>query len=329
MSSIRKAGVEFYPGVGVSPDLTGLASTLTAKYKKRGDASYTDVSSSFVEDNPGTYSVPVTLSVVGDYQFIIESTSDDIENLEGNILVTAASIDDVKSAVDGLQSDITAIKDTTDLLNTTELENLSEQITAVDTNLGNLTSLVDTVDANDSITSIRELLIAIQDGGVNVDNLVNGQADVQAMLRGDEFLSDGTTSNPLYGNGLDDIYGKVETLLTDVQSAITTAKDNVISEIDTFKTSVEGKVDAVKTVVDANKLTLEDAGYGLSALKDLLDALTTNVNNIDTSNTDVTDILNDATNGLAAIKTTIMDKLDSMDTKLDGIGGSTRARIIL
>lgn len=326
MSATRKAGVEFYPGVGVSPDLTGLAATLSAKYKQRGDASYTAVTGSFTEDNPGTYSIPTTITAVGDYQFIIESTDPAIENLEGNILVTAASIDDVKSAVDALQLDVTGIKATTDLLNTTELENLSEQITLVDTNLGNLTTLVDTVDANDGITSLRELLTDIQSGGVNVDSLINGQADIAAMLRGDEFLADGTTANPLHNNGLDEIHGKVDTLLVDVQTAITTAHDNIVTEMGLAKVSIETKIDAVQTVVDANKLTLEDAGYGLAALKDLLDALTTDVAD---SETNLTNILNDATNGLSAIKTAIMDKLTSMDAKLDTIGGSTRSRIYL
>jgi hypothetical protein len=307
---MRKVGVSYDVTRVLRPELTGLADTMSLKYKKKGDANYTDAGNVFVEDAEGLYVAPITYASKGVYHVVVDSTDARIKQFAGYVEVDEFNIDDVKGLVDGVQADVTAIKAKTDLLNTAELENLSEQITAVDTNLTALTDLVDTVDGGDAITSIRELLLDIQSGGVNVESLVNGQADVKAMLRGDEFLSDGTTPNPLHNKGLDEIYGKVETLLVDVQTAITSAKDSIEGNIASFKASVEGKVDAVKSVIDAHTVTLGDASSGLvKSVNDILTAISEGGN---------TEIRFDAIDtAISDMQTALTNKLDSMDAKLD------------
>ena len=91
---------------------------------------------------------------------------------------------------------------------------------------------------------------------------------------------------------------------------------------------------AVKTVVDANKATLEDAGYGLSALKTLIDTANTSLTAANADTDSIIATLGDATNGLAAINTNITTRFDTvdatlstMDGKLDSIGAGISAEV--
>jgi len=422
MSSIRKAGVAFYPGVGVSPDLTGLASTFALKYMKRG-GSFVDAGLTFTEDNAGTYTAPLTLTEVGDYIVIIESSDSRIENLEGNVLVTAASIDDVNNAVTALQSDMTSVKTQIDLLDEESVNSLKTDVSNIQSTLSELSTLIDSSgytglkitgdvtseleigdeinDRDDSgsgtvvsidfdgtdtwvtldnrsgswtvgdvievqskpnlsgavgapyddtvnpMDSVMEFVKAINDeleGGFGALGVLKGYTDnIELMLEGKQYKNtDGSIVIEENSYGLSEIYdaidsssgdttyirGKVDQIIQNV-SNIGTDISNIVTQIDDLEALIDPKIDAIKTVVDANEATLEDAGYGLSALKDLLDTLTNSVGNIATDNSDVLAVLNDGVNGLEAVKTTIMNKLDAMDTKLDNITGATGSRIFI
>jgi len=421
MSAIRKAGVAFYPGVGVSPDLTGLASTISLKYKMRGDTVFTTSTAAFTEENPGTYTTPLTLSIVGDYIVIIESTDPKIENLEGNVIVTSASIDDVNNAVTALQSDMTAVKTQVDLLDEASVNNLSASLAGVSDTVNNINKLMndssnnfnllyysstpvvtgdviqgangetanvtsvtylpatathpalqqiyfDTISGGASdfgadvsivgnsnqqnqtygfntgnpLNSVLEFTSAINDAlttGTSSLSVLSGYTDnLELMLEGKAY-TDTTGAAVLAADsyGLSEIYNAIS-----AQGGDTTLINNLQVSIDSFKLSVEtkidantvllntltSKVDAAKLVVDANKLTLEDAGFGLSALST---QLTTINNNLSTagSNTDVLAVLNDATNGLVALRDSLMTKLNLMDVKLDGIAASNSSRIFI
>jgi len=130
--------------------------------------------------------------------------------------------------------------------------------------------------------------------------------DIENMINGTKFLNDGVTANPFYDatnpgvakessltSGLTNIQTALETSLTDAQAAI------------------QADIAAVKTVVDANATVLTDAGFGLAALKTLIDtASTTNA----TNTTNVLALLNDSTNGLSAINANLTTRFDSVDT---------------
>jgi len=411
MSSIRKAGVAFYPGVGVSPDLTGLADTISLKYKMRGNADFTDAGISFTEDNAGTYTAPLTLSTVGDYIVIIESTDDAIENLEGNVLVTAASIDDVNDAVTALQSDMTAIKTQIDVLDEAELNGIAEsvktltsnvesvrgliqsgssRITVDDANRANelkvgdiitdadgteavvtamvsdnnsvyisydagrgdfnadTTSTINYLDQTDiaitgatpnAVDSVMEFVesinAALNSGGDGLEAIAGYTDNLELMLEGKEYKdTEGNTVSASDSKGLAEIYSKIGENGSDVIASIRTIvedirdelRSDIYSKIDGAKSNIIDSVTAVKDVVDANKAHLENAGYGLDALKTILDDLATSGTQHDT---DIKAILADGTNGLEAIKTTIMNKLDVMDGKLDNISGATGSRIFI
>lgn len=306
---MRKVGVEYDITRQLNPELSGLADTLTLKYKKKGDTNYT-VGGAFTEDAEGLYISPIIYDTKSVYHIVVDSTDARVKQFAGYVSVDSFDIEDVKVAVDGVQDDVTAIKAKTDLLNTAELENLAEQITAVDTNLGNLTTLVNSEDANDGITSLREMLTEIQTGGVNVDSLINGQANIEAMLQGNEFLADGTTANPLFGKGLDEIFDAIASNLTTLNTAISNAQTAVETAITTAKESVESKVAEVKAVVDANAVTLGDATSGVvKSINDILVAI---------GDGGTTEIRFDAIDSaISDAQTAIMDKLTVMDAKLD------------
>lgn len=322
--STRKAGIPFKTKLGTNADLSGQAANFSAYYINDADGTKTDITEPFTEDEntAGLYMVETTIPEVGEYTVVINNSAIGMGNHEHALVITAASIDDVKEAVDAAQGDITSIKAVTDLLNTDELEGISEQITAAQTALTDLTTIVDSADSQDSITSIRELLNDIQAGGVNVDALLNGQKDVEAMLNGDEFLSDGETANPTKDKGLVEIFDSIAPILGDVQSAITTAKDAIVANTNAARDTIIEKTDAIQTVVDANKATLEDAGFGLSALKTLIDDVQTSVS---AGETNIVDLLSDATNGLAAIKSELVSRFDSVDSQLAAIDGKVEA----
>jgi len=400
MSSIRKAGVTFYPGVGVSPDLTGLEGTLSLKYKKRGESSFTSVTDSFIEENAGTYTVPLTLTNVGDYIVIIESTDARIENLEGNVLVTNASIDDVKTVVDGLATTLDVVAADVDGLNGQTLDDIKESLNniigLINTNSNTVTidgdettefavgdSVVGqnsgakgqissvTYDAGTDVTTIviddvignfvlsEDLYVngatdavdaklqtitgtpldsvmefvdninkSLLDGTSGLSALSGYTDDIENMLLGTEFLADGTTANPFYDANNPGVAkeSSLNAALVALQSNITTAVTDITTAVNDAKNAVQVDVAAVQTVVDANQANLENAGYGLSALKDLLDGLAANAT---THDADIKAILNDGVNGLEAIKDTIITKLDAMDTKLDNISGATSSRIFI
>ncbi len=428
MSAIRKAGVTFYPGVGVSPDLTGLADTLSLKYKKRGDSSFTSSANSFTEENTGTYTTPLTLNSTGDYIVIIESTDPRIENLEGNVLVTAASIDDVNNAVQTLQNDITSIKSQIDVLDETELNNIKEQIDELGGVLGEVKNLIDNknptglkingdvrseieigdiindrddsgsgtiidiyFDGNDTwvrfeghgsyddgswtpgdvievrnkpnlsgtvgapydnsldpVDSVMEFVEdinrALSTGASSLSVLSRFTDNIEYMLEGKEYIdTDGIIVSEADSKGLREIFdaidnsggdttyikGRVEDLVINI--------NNYYSEIQNEQVVIKGRIndvvipglDAVQTVVDANKAHLENSGYGLSAIKNLLDSIDSSIGNIQTDNSDVLLVLNDANNGLSAIKNSILNKLDSMDGKLDTLVAATTSRIFV
>jgi prefoldin subunit 5 len=339
--SIRKAGVTFYPGVGVSPDLSGLADTLTLKYKKRGDADFTISEESFTEENPGTYTTPLNLSSVGDYIVIIESTDTRIENLEGNVLVTAASIDDVNAAVQNLQSDMTDIKAQIDALDEAELNGIKEQVQELSTHIATIEGLLDG-DDNASLNVLKSLIEDISNSGL--DSISTFVDNVELMLEGKEYIdTEGNVVSAEDSKGLREIFdaidssggdttyirGKIDDVIINMNNYYDGVTDNQVIIKGKINDVVIPGLEEVKAVVDANKAHLEDSGYGLDALKTLLDNLTLSVGNISTDNSDVLDVLNDGTNGLAAIKDSIMNKLDSMDAKLDNIATATTSRIFV
>jgi len=173
------------------------------------------------------------------------------------------------------------------------------------------TGTVVTIDSllspvNSVLEFINKINADLTTGASSLSVLSGYTDDIENMINGTKFLNDGVTANPFYDatnpgvakessltSGLTNIQTALETSLTDAQAAI------------------QADIAAVKTVVDANATVLTDAGFGLAALKTLIDtASTTNA----TNTTNVLALLNDSTNGLSAINANLTTRFDSVDT---------------
>lgn len=307
---MRKAGIQFYPALDLDANAIGLASTLSLKYKLRGvDTDYTVATGTFSEDAPGLYSIPLTLNAAGDYSVIIESTDSSIAAKAGNLIVTNATIDDVKVLVDGLIVTANGMKTQIDSLDETELNTVKEALDSLAGNVSALTTIINSEDSGDAIVSLRELLQDISAAGSNQDaviaafNAANIKqfGDIKAMLNGDEFLSDGTTANPLFGKGLDEVF----------------------AEIVASKLAVLAAISGVQTVVNANKALLEHSFYGLSAIKHTVVDMSNFV--ISLLDTGFSSIVSDLAKEAAEIKTLLVSRFDVVDAKLNVIDGKVAA----
>jgi len=172
-------------------------------------------------------------------------------------------------------------------------------------------SSIPIVTYNNITHFINDINTLLTSSAVGLGALAGYTDDIENMLNGTEFLSDGTTANPFYDatnpGALKEstLKAKLEELKTSIQTAITNTQ-----------AAVQNDVAAVQTVVSSNKTVLEDAGYGLSALSNLVGVLNSNLT---TNSNSILNILNDATNGLVAINNLITTRFDTVDSSLANV----------
>lgn len=390
--SVKKAGVGFKAKVETSADFTGQAAGFSAFYIDDATGTKTDITGSFTEDAnaAGLYFSPtVTIPTVGDYTIVINNSSAGMDNHPTPIVVTGATIDDVKTVVDDLATTLAVVAADVDGLNGQDLQDLKDQVSAVKTLIDDssdiqltftgdetgvlsvgetatgdtsgatgtvqsvsydagsgettvvvtgttgtftsgetvndgttsTTASVDTVVIN-SVNSVLEFVkqidAALSGGGTGLSALEGYTDDIENMLLGTEFLADGTTSNPFYDATNPGVAkeSSLYSVLSTLQGNISTAVSTLETDITNAKDAIIVKTDAIQAVVDANKLTLENAGYGLSALKDLIDGVATDVG---TAETNILNVLNDASNGLANIRSEMNTRFDTVDAAIADI----------
>ena len=321
--SVKKAGVAFKTKLGTNADLTGQAANFSAYYIEDATGTKTDILTAFTEDTntAGLYIVDTTIATAGDYTIVINNSTIGMGNHEAPVVVVNATIDDVKLVVDDLATTIATVAADVDGLNGDTLLSLKDDIAAV-------SALINDGDTSGTATTVLDFVTqinnALSGGGSGLSALEGFTDDIENMLVGTEFLADGTTANPFYDAtnpgvakesslqaALVALQGNITASQTALELAITTAKDAVIV-----------KTDALQVVADANKALLEDAGFGLGALKVLIDDISTGVQ---IAETNILNVLNDATNGLVAIKTELVTRFDSVDAKLLTIEGKVEA----
>lgn len=311
--SIKKAGVAFKTKLGTNADLTGQAANFSAYFIKDADGTKTDITASFVEDvnTAGLYMVETTIPNAGDYTMVIKNDTIGMGNHEAPIVVVNATIDDVKVVVDNLATTLSTVAADVDGLN-------GQDLTDIKTTLASIKTLIDDEDGA-TVNSVMEFVEQINDslsnGGEGLSALAGYTDDIENMLVGTEFLADGVTANPFYdatNPGVAKESSLANALVT-IQDAISDAQIALENAIINAKDAIITETTAIRLVVEANKHHLEDSGYGLDALKSLIDGVATDIS---TSETNISNILNDATNGLGAIKTELISRFDNVDAKL-------------
>ena len=379
MGAIKKAGVEFYAKIDTNRDLIGQASQFSAEVIVDATGSLlTDASANasigvFVEvGSTGIYRAPITLTDEGDYTISVKWTDGtETEYIPFPVEVKAADMSDIKALIDALQGDMTLVKDQVDTLDETELNNIAEQLLAVQNTVNNVNNLIDdtssatfaidsdetaTLNIGDTVTGgtsgATGIITAISAGSVSVKEISGTFADgeaiteaastgiistivlgtstmnsvmeyvqaintalsgggsslsvLEAFVDNVELMLEGKAFTDTAGNAVleADSYGLAEifaaitsngtdigtantaitalaaalgTQTTTITTAITASELVITTAITASQTALETKIDAIKTVVDANATTLGDAGFGLAALKTLIDDLDTSV----------------------------------------------------
>ena len=327
-----------------------------------------------------------------------------MDNEPAPIHVKDATVDDVKSVVDALKTELDLVKGQVDTLDETTVNGISAKVDALATELSsvhtliqdstdvqltyagdvasaytsgatvtgdtsgatgtvqsstydatsNTTSVVatgvtgtyqvgETTDggaaitgtANNTVNSVFEFVKEIQDllkSGTGLDALSAINNDLEHMIKGDATLEDGSV-NPTNGKGLVQIFDEIANTHVDLSTLKTLAEDAtngfaaIRTAIDNARTSIEGKVDgisdltnpnslaskiaAVKTVVDANGTLLNDSTNGLASIKTTLDLLSVTVA------TGGTDVLT-AVAGVNTLVTNLGTALDAQTAHIDG-----------
>ena len=315
--SIKKLGVQFNPMLSLDPDLSGLAATLTAKYRLQGDTgAWTTVSGTFLEETAGCYSIGITINTAGTYHISISSSDPDVPTVDSYVTVVRATTDDIIDAIAVAQADLTTVKLQVNALDETTVNNIASQVLTIDGKLVELKGLLSDVD-DPAVISLRELLSDIQLAGSARDSVItaltNFTDDIEIMIRGDQFLTSGA-ANPFFGKTTQHVYDLLVSTSSLLSTAITTAKDAVIADAQATRDLVVTKLNAINTIVTGNSDKLGNATYGLASLRQVLDSI---VANTEGGTQSIIDALEDASTGLAAIKTAVMDKLVVMDGKLD------------
>ena len=314
--AFKKSGVEFQLKLDTGADLAGEAANFVASYVNDATKTKVEITDSFVEsaDFPGLYYVPVTIADIGEYTFSITNDNIGMDNHTAPVTVMASDIDDVKSAIDALRVVADTVAADVDGLDGQNLQDIKDNIAAVKALLDD----EDDTTRNSVLEFLEDIAAAIENGGSGLAALAGFTDDVENMLLGTEYLADGTTENPFYDAENPGV-AKESTLVDSVvalQTSIGTAKDAIIANSDANKDLILDATTAIQTVVDANKATLEDAGFGLAALKTLID----NVNTAVTSGeTNILNELGNSTYGLEILMTTLENRFDSVDTDLQTI----------
>lgn len=328
--AIKKAGIEFRPGISVPAELGDISSTLSGEYRLEGSTgSFTKFVSGFTKDKDGFYSSPVTISTPGVYLFSIKSTEPTIDDMDFYVTIVEASIDDVKDVIDAVQTDVAGLKTSLGALDEGAISDIATNVNSVSNKLVELKALMND-ETDPAIVSLRELLNDITQAGSSRDSvlaaLTSYTDDLEIMIKGDEFLSDGTTPNPFFGKTSKDVYDLLVSSSTSILGAIDAIETSIKADSLAHRQALEAKVNAIKLVVDANAGILGHTDFGLSKLKDML---TTIDNNTAGGTQSIIDLLNHADNGLAAIKVALNAKLETIISKVDGVNKRVSSRVAL
>lgn len=308
--SVKKAGVAFKVKIETNSDFTGQAGGFSSYYINDANGIRTDIVGAFTEDGntPGLYFSPnVTIPAAGDYTLVVNNGAAGMDNHPTPIVVTVATIDDVKVVVDGLEATLALVAADVDGLD-------GQNLLDIKATLEQIKLLVDDADGtavNSVMGFVTQINAALENGSSGLAALSGFTDDIENMLLGTQFLSDGVTQNPFY-DAANPGAAKEATLvegLTSLQTDIAVFR----TSLETKAANIQAAVNAVKVVVDSNEAMLSNAGYGLANLKVLIDAMAVNV---ELHGANVTALLVDGTSGLAAIKTEIVTRFDNVDGSL-------------
>ena len=243
--SVKKAGVAFKAKVETNADLTGQSDGFSAFYIKDADGSKVDVSGSFTEDDnaAGVYFSPaITIDEAGDYTLVITNSDIGMDNHPTPLVVTRATIDDVKDAIDELR----VVADTV----AADVDGLDGQ---------NLQ------DIKDGIAAVRQLINDTKDVRITIAGDETAIVVEGATITGDTSGATGTVSEVSYDSDADE----TTALILGVEGSFETdetVNDGTDSTTGKITAIVVNTVNSVLEFVEAVNSAIEDGATGLAAL---------------------------------------------------------------
>ena len=230
---MRKVGIPFNPGVGVDPDLTGLADTFSASYRLEGSTgAFTTVSGTFTEEYAGFYTVPVTINAPGSYLFRFESTDSRIGIHEGYVQVTNTSLDDLQTTIDNVASDLASVKTQVDLLDEATLNTLSGKIGTLQSTVDQVNKLMkDTTDQYVEISGDETALL------VNGATITGSTSGATGAVYGDATYDSAADVTKVTLTNTNGTYQVGETVTDGTNTStgkITTTTTNIVNSVYEF-----------------------------------------------------------------------------------------------
>jgi len=330
--AVKKAGVPFRVKLKTNASCTGKADSFSGYYVEDLTETKTDITGDYTElsDAPGVFMSPqITIDTENDYTFIFNNDDINMVNHAAPVVITSATLSDVKSAVDAIQSDVTTV-----------LANIADLKTDDDSSVDDLKA---------EIKAVRELIQSSSAVSYEVSGDQTGSVAVDDTVTGETSGATGTVSAVTYDADSDTTkitVKSVEGTFEEGENISGLAASNITDLLDSVKEFVEviyasmngasGSSDLINKIVEytdnvENMLlgseflqdgTTENPLYGKSILSiynkltealdgGVTDSLMEKVDVLKATVTATSDLLNDDTNGLAAIKSAI-------DTMADG-----------
>jgi len=326
---MRKVGIPFNPGVAVDPDLTGLADTLSAKYRLEGSTDdFIDIEGTFTEEYPGFYTIPLTINTPGSYLIKFESTDSRIGNHEGYVQVSATSLDDIQNAIDNIQADLSAVKTQVDLLDENELNNIHEEVSSLTTTVESINKLMSDstdyyIELNGDETNIitENIVLTGTDSGaygtvqsVTYDSENNitkvTVTDVVGVYQVGETVTDGTnTTTGTIQLTTQNVVNSVYEFVENINQALLSGGSS-LDVLRNYSLDVEHLLKGDDTLEDGS--SCPTAGKGLVAIFDELTNTHTDISSLKT-------LAEDTTFGFSALKDTMDNGISSIESKIDSL----------
>jgi len=278
-----------------------------------------------VSGRTGTYGADLTIPAAGKYTIHITNFAIGMDNEPAPIHVAAATVDDVKTLLDSVNTDLTSVKTQVDFLDEASLNGLSAQVGSVSANLDAVhTLLKDTSDVYVELNADESANYVI--GDILTGNTSGATGTIQYIGYDATLAVTKITMQSATGTF---VAGETVTNGTTISvGTITTIKNNVVNSVIEFVDEIKGLLSSSSGLDVLKNLNLDleimmrgdallsdgvtanpTAGKGLAQIFDELV-----LNHADL--TALKTLAEDTTNGFIAIKNAVVAGQTSIEAKI-------------
>lgn len=306
ITSIDSKAVTF----GLNKDLEG-AVAASAKVEKVG--------------NTGTYKASATITNVGDYLVVVSNYELGMGNTTYPLTIESANIDDVKTVLDTVQTDVTNIQSKVNTLSTTALDSISTQINSVDGVVTNIKGMLDgsqdviltlngdetaKLVAGDTVTGDTSkasgvVSVSSYDSTTKITTVTVNNATGK-FAKGETLNNGSASTTGTVQSIINDAINDVLTFVKDINSALTTGGSS-LAALQSLNDNIEYMLQGTAKLADGSANPL--AGMGLNGIMTAIAAVKGDTAAIRT-------LAEDSAYGFAAIRTAIDNGRNSIESEI-------------